>query len=67
MLRLILLLSFVAILAMGFLAVLGAVRIMAGGAAEKDPDPMPAPFRRISYIVLVVLMFGVSTGWLGSA
>lgn len=67
MLRLILLLSFVAILAMGFLAVLGAVRVMAGGAAEKDPDPMPAPFRRISYIVLVVLMFGVSTGWLGSA
>ena len=67
MLRLILLLSFVAILAMGFLAVLGAVRVMAGGAAEKDPDPMPAPFRRISYIVLVVLMFGVATGWLGSA
>ena len=67
MLRLILLLSFVAILAMGFLAVLGAVRVMAGGATEKDPDPMPAPFRRISYIVLVVLMFGVASGWLGSA
>lgn len=67
MLRLILLLSFVAVLATGFLAVLGAVRVMADGAAEKDPDPMPAPFRRISYIVLVVLMFGVATGWLGSA
>ena len=67
MLRLILLLSFVAVLALGFLAVLGAVRVMAGGAADKDTEPMPAPFRRISYIVLVVLMFGVTSGWLGSA
>ncbi|WP_439508082.1 hypothetical protein [Yoonia sp.] len=67
MLRLILLLSFVAVLALGFLAVLGAVRVMAGGAADKDPELMPAPFRRISYIVLVVLMVGVTSGWLGSA
>ena len=67
MLRLILLLSFVAVLALGFLAVLGAVRVMAGGAADKDQELMPAPFRRISYIVLVVLMVGVTSGWLGSA
>ncbi|MBR2655352.1 hypothetical protein [Yoonia sp.] len=67
MLRMILLLSFLAVLAVGFLAVMGALRVMSGGAAEKDPDPMPAPFRRISYIVLVVLMFGVTTGWLGAS
>jgi uncharacterized BrkB/YihY/UPF0761 family membrane protein len=65
MLRLILLLSLLAVLAVGFLAVLGAVRVMAGGAAEEDPDQMPAPFQRLSYIVLVLLMFGVTTGWLG--
>lgn len=67
MLRIILLLSFLAVLAVGFLAVMGAMRAVAGGPAEKDSDPMPAPFRRISYIVLVILMFGVATGWLGGA
>jgi cell division protein FtsX len=67
MLRMILLAAFVAILAIGFLAVLGALRALAGSPAEKDPDPMPAPFRRISYILLVILMFGVAAGWLGAA
>lgn len=67
MLRIILLLSFLAVLAVGFLAVMGTLRALAGGPAEKDVDPMPAPFRRISYIVLVILMFGVTTGWLGAA
>ncbi|ARU01474.1 hypothetical protein [Yoonia vestfoldensis] len=67
MLRLILLLSFVAVLALGFLAVLGAVRVLAGDRADKEPDPMPPPFRRISYIVLIMLMLGVTSGWLGAA
>ena len=67
MLRMILLLSFLAVLAVGFLAVMGALRAISGPSAEKDPDPMPAPFRRISYIVLIVLMFGVTAGWLGAA
>jgi hypothetical protein len=67
MLRMILLLSFVAILAVGILAVMGTVRAMTGGTREQESDPMPAPFRRISYVLLIVLMFGVTAGWLGAA
>jgi hypothetical protein len=35
--------------------------------AGKDTDDMPAKFRRITYVLLVVLLFGVTTGWLGAA
>ncbi|MBQ2261190.1 MAG: hypothetical protein II336_07485 [Loktanella sp.] len=67
MLRIILLVMFVSVIAVGFLAVMGTLRAITGPAAEKDEEPMPAPFRRISYTVLIVLMFGVTTGWLGAS
>jgi hypothetical protein len=28
---------------------------------------MPATFQTIAYVLLIVLMFGVATGWLGAA
>ena len=33
---------------------------------HKD-DTMPATFHTIAYVLLIVLMFGVATGWLGAA
>jgi cell division protein FtsX len=33
----------------------------------KKVDTMPATFQTIAYVLLIVLMFGVATGWLGAA
>lgn len=34
---------------------------------RKKEDTMPATFQTIAYILLIVLMCGVATGWLGAA
>lgn len=34
---------------------------------RKKDDTMPATFHTIAYVLLIVLMFGVATGWLGAA
>ena len=36
-------------------------------AAHKKEITMPATFQTIAYILLIVLMFGVATGWMGAA
>ncbi len=36
-------------------------------ARPHKEDTMPATFQTIAYVVLIVLMFGVATGWLGAA
>ncbi len=36
-------------------------------ALRKKEDTMPATFHTIAYVLLIVLMFGVATGWLGAA
>ncbi len=38
-----------------------------GPALRKKEDTMPATFHTIAYVLLIVLMFGVATGWLGAA
>lgn len=67
MVRLILLVAFVAAVAIAILAVLGTMQAVARVAIGKDEDTMPDTFKRIAYVVLVVLMFGVASGWLGAA
>lgn len=68
MVRLILIVAFVAVLAIVFVALLGtifaATRVVGGGKGE---DTMPETFRRISYVVLVLLLLGLASGWLGAA
>jgi cell division protein FtsX len=34
--------------------------------APQKGDTMPATFRTVAYILLLVLMVGVATGWLGA-
>jgi cell division protein FtsX len=33
---------------------------------RKKDDTMPATFRNVAYLLLIVLMIGVATGWLGA-
>lgn len=67
MLRLILLVAFVAIAAIAITALLGTMHTVARVTAGKDEDNMPQTFKRIAYVALVVLLFGVASGWLGAA
>jgi len=65
MVRLILVVAFVAVVAIAVVAVLGTMMAVTQSNAGKDADDMPAKFRRITYVLLVVLLFGVASGWLG--
>lgn len=65
MVRLIFVIAFVAVVAIALIAVLGTLTAVAQTAAGKETDDMPAKFRRITYVLLVVLLFGVTSGWLG--
>ncbi|MGJ8586608.1 MAG: hypothetical protein ACSHXW_00510 [Yoonia sp.] len=67
MVRLIFIVAFVAVVAIAITALLGTMMAVAQTTAGKDTDDMPAKFRRITYVLLVVLLFGVTTGWLGAA
>jgi type III secretory pathway component EscS len=67
MMRLILLVAFVALVAIAITALLGTMRAVTQVTAGKDEDNMPTTFKRISYAVLVVLLLGVASGWLGTA
>jgi cell division protein FtsX len=67
MLRLILLMAFVAVVAIAITALLRTIQDVTDAGVGKDDNIMPAKFRRITYVLLVVLLFGVTTGWLGAA
>ena len=67
MLRLILLIAFVAVAAIAIIALLGTMRTVAQVTSGKDDENMPQTFKRIAYVALVVLLFGVTSGWLGAA
>jgi len=67
MMRLILVVAFVAVVAIAILALLGTMQTVARVAVGKDEDNMPNTFKRIAYVVLVVLLLGVASGWLGAA
>ncbi len=66
MVRLIFVVVFVAVVAIAAVAVMRTITAVAQTSAGKDTDDMPAKFRRITYILLVVLLFGVASGWLGA-
>ncbi|KQI72098.1 hypothetical protein AN191_08080 [Loktanella sp. 5RATIMAR09] len=66
MLRLIFIVAFVAVVAIAITALIGTMAAVARPRADKETDNMPAKFRRVTYALLVVLLFGVTTGWLGA-
>ena len=67
MVRLILLVAFVAVAATAITGLIRTIQDVTAGGVGKDDDMMPAKFRRITYVLLVVLLFGVTSGWLGAA
>lgn len=66
MLRLILLGLFLVVMAMGAIAVLAMLRWISGPASQPEGGKMPESFRTIAYLVLLALMFGVTSGVLGA-
>lgn len=66
MARLIMLIAFVAVVLVAITALLGTMQAVAALAKEKEEDQMPDTFKRVAYITLIVLMFGVTSGWLGA-
>ncbi len=67
MIRLIFLVAFVVVVFIAIAALLGTLLAVSRVATGKDPETMPTKFRRITYVLLVVLLFGVTSGWLGAA
>ena len=61
--RLILLLAFVVIAVIAVTSLLNAVKTVQG---PNKGDTMPQTFQRIAYVLLIVFMFGICTGWLGA-
>lgn len=65
MVRLILLAAFVGVIALAVIWMLGTLRTLAPQLGGKENAMLPAKFQRVTYVLLVVLMFGVASGWLG--
>lgn len=67
MIRLIYLIAIVAVVAIAIAALLRTVLAVGQVVTGKDEDTMPARVRRITYVLLIVLLFGVTSGVLGAA
>ena len=67
MARLVIVLALVVLMVMAIGAVLNMAKSMQTSATHALGDNMPKTFQRIAYVVLILLMFGVVTGWLGAA
>ena len=69
MTRLILMALLVAAMLAVLSLALGPTRPLPEARPARGPkeDTMPATFQTIAYVLLIVLMCGVATGWLGAA
>ncbi|WP_342076290.1 hypothetical protein [Yoonia sp. SS1-5] len=65
MFRLILLILFVAAMLVAGVVVLSVVASFALLGRSKSEEDMPKTFQRVAYVALVILLFGLSIGWLG--
>jgi len=61
--RLIILMALFGIAIIAVSTMIGTVKTMKQTA---EGDWMPDTFQRIAYVLLIVLMFGICTGWLGA-
>ncbi|SEW25006.1 hypothetical protein SAMN04488515_1836 [Cognatiyoonia koreensis] len=65
MFRLVLVLLLLIMLVIVIGAVAGTAKSVTASAQSALGDNMPKTFQRVAYVVLILLMFGVVTGWLG--
>jgi hypothetical protein len=66
MARLILFLLMFAAAVLAVASVMTFFRTAGRAPAPRDEDTMPATFRLVAYLLLLALMVGVATGWLGA-
>ena len=67
MIRLILFAALVAIIAFAIRVLAQLIRAVTLEGEEKDQEMIPAKLQRVTYLLLILLMLGVTTGWLGAA
>ncbi|MFQ1701738.1 hypothetical protein ACJ5NV_14215 [Loktanella agnita] len=68
MIRLIPLILFVVALLMLFTAVFATMQTVASATQNATTeDRMPNTLKRVAYILLFILLIGLSTGWMGAA
>jgi len=66
MARLILFLLFFAVAVLAAASVMVFLRSAGRVSVPQGEDEMPATFRMVAYVLLLALMVGVTTGWLGA-
>ena len=66
MARLILIFAVIAAFAVAVAAVTAATREVTSAISNLKEDSMPSAFRNIAFALLLMVMFGVATGWLGA-
>jgi len=66
MARLFIILLLIVVMVMAIGAVVNMAKSVQTSANLALGDNMPKTFQRIAYVVLILLMFGVVTGWLGA-
>lgn len=65
MIRLVLIAVFICVVVISVTWLSGMLRMLAQPTGRKDDSLMPAKFQQVTYVLLVILLFGVSSGWLG--
>lgn len=65
--RLVIVALLIIVMVMAIGAVINMAKAVQSSATTALGDDMPKTFQRIAYVVLIMLMFGVVTGWLGVA
>ncbi len=65
MIRFILLAAFVVAVVVTLVVAAGTITAVAQAATAEDNRTMPVKFRRITYLLLLILMLGVTSGLLG--
>ncbi len=67
MMRLILVVLLAAAIFVAFTAAMGTIRAAQDLGQARERSNMPAPYQRLSYAALLLLMIGVTSGLLGGA
>ena len=65
MIRLVMFAFLLACIAVGISAIMAATRSFGHSAPSTERDTMPETFQRAAYVMLIILLFGVTSGWLG--
>lgn len=64
--RFILMIAFIAAIGVLAMTLIGGMQ-RAAETAMGEYRKMPETFKRVAYVVLIVLLFGLASGWLGAA